>query len=402
MIKGNYGIDNPVKTKRRTGIMPKLKRNAMRKKKTARSVSMSKRKHQPIRKKAKPLSTTKKSKPRKRTAKKAKRVIKASRVRNKIITVIGSASGLGGVEGHTSEGPIVLKQSRYLKALNLPLKWDAMLRPDLPKKGHIAADKMIGEFCYSLAEKVSGLAKKKKPFLVVGGDHTCAVGTWSGAYDALHQTGDIGLIWIDAHMDSHTPESSITQHIHGMPLAVLLGYGFKSLTRILHLLPKLKPRNVCLIGVRSFEYGEAILLKHLNVRVYFMQEVKTRGFAAVLKEAVKHVSEHTVGYGISLDIDSMDPMEAPGVDVPEAGGIGAKDMIAGLKMVVSDPKLIAAEIVEFDPSRDENEKTEKIAVSLLDVFAKGMAKASKQSKKSTKSKKSKKGNTHVKYRSARR
>src|SRR5665213_879539 len=176
---------------------------------------------------------------------------------------------------------------------------------------------------------MSTLLQQHKFVSVVGGDHSCAIGTWSGVYDAMHHLGDIGLIWIDAHMDSHTPETTPTNHIHGMPLACLLGYGYPTLTGVLHAAPKFKPENVCLIGVRSYEKGEAALLKHLNVRVFFMEEVQERGFEVVLAEAVQHVNQHTIGYGITLDIDAVDPLEAPGVDVPEPEGIHVKALCNG-------------------------------------------------------------------------
>ena len=154
-----------------------------------------------------------------------------------------------------------------------------------------------------------------------------------------------------------------------MPLACLLGYGFSSLTNILHTAPKIKPRNLCLIGVRSFEKGEAEFLKRLNVRVYEMDEVHQRGLDVVMNEAMYIVSENTVGYGISIDIDGIDPKEAPGVDVPEPNGIHVHDLIVGLRQFAADPRLLLTEIVEFDPQHDVNHKTEKVFVELLKTLA---------------------------------
>jgi arginase len=185
----------------------------------------------------------------------------------------------------------------------------------------------------------------------------------------------MGLIWFDAHMDSHTPETSESQRIHGMPLACLLGYGYPTLTSIMHHQPKFKPENVCLIGVRSFESGEAAFLKRLNVRIYFMDEVKERGFDTVLQEAVELVSRHTIGYGLSIDLDGLDPQDAPGVDVPEIDGVGAVDFCAALKKVVSDPRLIATEVVEFDPTKDVARKTEILVADILKIIATGAVKA---------------------------
>ncbi|VVC76040.1 Arginase [Aquicella siphonis] len=283
--------------------------------------------------------------------------------------LIGYSCGIAGADIHAGDGPIVMRKSGLLQDLSrqgYPFTWEAMITS--PDFNALSIEKRVGLSCDALAREVSRLACAQVPFGVIGGDHTCAIGTWSGIYDALHEKGDFGLIWIDAHMDSHTPDTSITGRIHGMPLACLLGEGYDDLTGVLHPAPKLKPENICLIGVRSFEQGEADFLKRMNVRIFYMDEVKQRGFPAVLEDAVSHVSRHTFGYGISLDLDGIDPVEAPAVDVPEPDGIHAQDLLNGLSAISSDPRLIAAEIVEFDPSRDENRKTEKIIISVLQAL----------------------------------
>lgn len=279
--------------------------------------------------------------------------------------LIGWASGIAGVDAAGGQAPMVLQQSPYAAELNL--KWDAIIHAS--ETTNLRMDEYIKHLCEQLAQAVSSLVKAGEKPCVIGGDHTCAIGTWSGVYDAMHDKGDLGLIWIDAHMDSHTPETSESGRIHGMPLAALLGYGYPTLTSILHYAPKLKPENVCLIGVRSFEAGEAALLKRLNVRVYFMDEVKERGFATVLQEALMKVKRETAGFGLTLDLDALDPEEVPGVDVPEPDGILVKDLRTGLANVLSDPALLATEIVEFDPSRDKNQATEQLIVELLAMIA---------------------------------
>ncbi len=289
--------------------------------------------------------------------------------------LLGCASGLAGADIHSGDGPLTIRHSKYLSILDeagIDYEWTPMVSsPDSAEATDKRLDELVASACLELANEVSPFAKQEKSFCIVGGDHSCAIGTWSGVYDALHQKGDVGLIWFDAHMDSHTPESSETKRIHGMPLACLLGYGFPTLTSILHDQPKFKPENVCLIGVRSFESGEAALLKRLNVRVYMMDEVKARGFDVVLQEAVQHVNKHTIGFGLSLDIDGIDPIDAPGVDVPEVDGVRADDFCAGLAKVVSDPRLIAVEVVEFDPTHDVEQKTEKLVADILGIIAVG-------------------------------
>ena len=286
--------------------------------------------------------------------------------------LIGCAYGIAGADIHSGDGPLKLKQSKYFSLLTesgTPFVWREMVSAAESNGGR--KDELVARACTALANIVSPLAKNAEPFCVIGGDHSCAIGTWSGVYDAMHEKGDIGLIWIDAHMDSHTPETSPSGNIHGMPLACLLGFGFPTLTSVLHQAAKFKPENVCLIGVRSFEHGEAALLERLKVRIYYMDEIKQRGLASVMQEAVAHVTANTVGYGVSIDIDAVDPQDAPGVDVPEDNGISGADLCAVMQKVAADPKLIATEVVEFDPSHDSADKTEKLIANLVNVIAAG-------------------------------
>jgi arginase len=277
--------------------------------------------------------------------------------------IIGCASKAGGHHSNCDKGVLVLAKS----ARELGIKWvDTLLELT---DADWSIEQVVAELNTRLALSIKQqIATGKKP-MVIGGEHTCAVGTWSGVQSAYADQGDIGLIWIDAHMDSHTPQTSLSQHLHGMPLAALLGYGYPSLTGILHSAPKLLPRNLCLIGVRSFEEGEAVLLKKLNVKVYFIDEVLQRGFMNVLQEAIASVSVNTCGFGVSLDLDSIDPQDAPAVDVPEANGIRAHDVLVGLEKVAQDKRLLAVEIVEFDPMHDIDHKTEKLVMKCLEIFA---------------------------------
>lgn len=286
-----------------------------------------------------------------------------------VLHLIGYASGIAGVYPSCGEGPVVLQTSSLwpsLLAKGLHVTWDGLLKPNLQL---MTKEKIVRALNEQLALTVLNVLKKKQPFLVIGGDHTCAIGTWSGVYDVVHEQGDLGLIWIDAHMDSHTPQTTMTGRIHGMPLACLLGRGDYQLTTILHAQAKLKPENLILIGVRSFEKGEADLLRDLNVRIYYMPEVKKRGLTAILEEARQTLHSRTLAYGVSLDLDSIDPLEAPGVDVPEPNGLHIQDLLTGWTTLMRDPKCIGAEIVEFDPIHDKNQMTEKILLLLIDRFA---------------------------------
>ena len=128
---------------------------------------------------------------------------------------------------------------------------------------------------------------------------------------------------------------------------------------------KVRPENLCLVGVRSFEKSEAGLLQSLGVKIYYMDEVKQRGLSAVMQEALQHVTRHTIGFGVSLDLDGIDPVEAPGVDVPEPDGLHTLDLLESLAEITQHAKFLTAEIVEFDPSKDRNKLTENLILKLI-------------------------------------
>lgn len=224
--------------------------------------------------------------------------------------------------------------------------------------------KTIASVNRQLAKAAFNLAKEGAFFISVGGDHSSGIGTWSGVANALRPKGDIGLIWIDAHMDSHTQQTSESGNIHGMPLAVLLGHGNDALTKIGDASAKVKPENLVLIGIRSFEAGEEALLKALNVRIYFMEEVQMRGLSVVMKEALEIVTRNTVGFGVSFDLDSIDPEFAPGVGTPVANGIHPDEMLSALCLLRDFPPL-AFEFVEYIPSLDKNLKSFQFIQQLL-------------------------------------
>ncbi len=150
-----------------------------------------------------------------------------------------------------------------------------------------------------------------------------------------------------------------------MPLAILLVYGDHSLVNLLEKGPMLNPRHVCLIGVRSYEEGEATLLHRLGVRIYFMKEVEERGFKAVFEEALDLVKKGTKGFGLSIDLDAFDPQEAPGVGSPVPLGLKAGEVISALPLVQNDPAFKALEIVEYNPDRDKDGKTLVLMRNLL-------------------------------------
>jgi arginase len=204
--------------------------------------------------------------------------------------IIGVACGSGARDHGCEDGPAMLHALGFLRELEDTdgrLRWDQTIRAPAAESDALQA---VASIAGTLARSVARTLSEGDFPLVIGGDHSCAIGTWSGVHANLADAGRLGLVWIDAHMDSHTFKTSPSQAIHGMPLACLLGYGDAKLTQVMSDHPKVLPQNVCLIGVRSFESGEAALLRTLGVRIYFMDEVKKRGLREVFREAVAHVS----------------------------------------------------------------------------------------------------------------
>lgn len=283
------------------------------------------------------------------------------------ISLFGYASGIAGARAGSEKGPQILKDSPFWTNSKLHLDWQAMLKAD----STLSKLATVKQLCEMLSLLTANSAIEKKFFTVFGGDHSSAIGTWSGVSHAKKASGSIGLIWVDAHMDSHTPETSQSGNIHGMPLACLLGYGDSALTHLLNPESKLKPENVCLIGIRSYETGEMELLKKLGVRIFYIDEVKQRGMDAVMKEAITIVKRNTVGYGITIDIDGIDPKDAPGTGTREPNGIPGQALCEALTLVANDADLLGAEIVEFDPSRDQDHLTEKLIIQMLQAICLG-------------------------------
>lgn len=269
-----------------------------------------------------------------------------------MIPFVGLASGLGAGNKGCQDGPIAIQN-------HMPdAHWQTMIHSTSSTSSKW---EQIPALNTQLAKAIFSCASKH-PFVVsIGGDHSCAIGTWSGIAEA-YRYKDIGLIWIDAHMDSHTPETSETGNIHGMPLAALLGHGPSSLTHILSEKPKIKPENLFLVGIRSFEDGEKKLLEKLGVRVYFMEEVKQRGLQTILSEILEKLS--AIPYGISLDVDFFDPSEIIATGTPVIGGGNPQEFVESYSLFTSHPP-IAFELVEFNPSKDIENTTLNHILNIL-------------------------------------
>jgi arginase len=278
------------------------------------------------------------------------------------VEVIGAAWGLGGAEPGCAQAPEVLAPllSARMRERGVPVIQGPVLHPLANERRKQFA---VSRLCASLGTAVADSLRLGRLPCILGGDHSCAGGTWSGVARTVR--GELGLVWVDAHMDSHTPRTSHTGRLHGMPLAWLLGedddplYGLAS--------GVLDPGNVCLVGVRSFETEEADRLERLGVRVFMMDEVRSRGLRAVFDEALAIATGGTARYGISIDLDAVAPEEAPGVGTPVAGGIPAAELIDAMRSIGRAPELAAVELVEYCPPLDAQGRSARIAVDLLEA-----------------------------------
>ncbi|MBD2103971.1 arginase [Leptolyngbya sp. FACHB-261] len=289
------------------------------------------------------------------------------------IGLIGAATGWGARRHHSEDGPAALQASglvEQLLATGIPAHWLTSVYPALRYASHQINQQqealpLVLAHVQDVAIAVADAVKQDYFPVVLGGDHSVAIGTWSGLTQALGLGQNLGLLWLDAHLDSHTFATSPSKACHGMGLATLLGQGETSLVDLQSVGGKLSPKQVAVIGARSFEAEEVSLLQQLGVRVFLMTEVAERGLDTVLAEALEIVTDRTGGFGLSLDLDSLDPSDAPGVGVPEAGGIKAAELLAAFRLIRQHPGLKAIEIVEYTPQQDMDQRTAQLVAQIL-------------------------------------
>jgi len=239
--------------------------------------------------------------------------------------------------------------------------------PELKKEGDPSAKylKEITATCTKSAELVAKALEAGKIPLVLGGDHSVAAGTVSGVaefYRRDHKT--IGLLWIDAHSDINTPGTSPSGNVHGMPLAALMGLGPSELGNIFDFSPKVKPENCVLFGVRDIDAAERANILRAGIHVFTMRDIDERGIRSLMEEALYIVSKGTAGYHVSLDMDWVDPEDAPGVGTPVRGGATYREAHLAMEIIADRGGMLSFEVVEINPVLDEKNRTADLAVEL--------------------------------------
>lgn len=280
----------------------------------------------------------------------------------KDFTIIPACIGMAAANPQTLDGPIYLQDNQLKDYL-----WESAITISGNERGFDALPKVL-EFSQALAQKTNELVKAGKLFLTMGGDHSCAIGTWSGVAAAVD--GELGLIWVDAHFDSHTPETSHSQNIHGMPVSALLGHGHVGLVDLIQQTPALKPENICFIGIRDYEPEEQKFVDDLGIKVFYMESVKEQGLKSVFQQALQHVTKQTKAFGLSIDVDGVDAKDAPGTGLPIADGIRGNELTQVIHGLAQQEQFIGAEIAEFNPHNDVDVKTAILIKGMVEsIFA---------------------------------
>jgi len=244
----------------------------------------------------------------------------------------------------------------------------AVAIPEQKKEGAANAKylKEITATCTKEAELVLKTLEAGRVPLCLGGDHSMAAGRVSGVAEFYHrQNQRVGLIWIDAHTDMNTPDTSPSGNVHGMPLACCIGAGPEELTRIFGYSPKVDAANVALVGIRSVDDQERVNVQHSGLHVFTMRDIDERGLGTVIDEAIRIASSGTAGFHVSLDMDAVDPQEAPGVGTPVRGGITYREAHLAMETLNDTGKMLSMEVVEVNPVIDEVNRTAILAVELV-------------------------------------
>jgi arginase len=224
----------------------------------------------------------------------------------------------------------------------------------------------IAAACERLGELVAqGLTDGKRP-LVLGGDHSIAAGTVAGVSRYFRGADrKVGLLWMDAHADMNTPQSSPSGNVHGMPLACCVGVGPGSLTGMFGFAPKVEPANVALVGIRDVDQLERGVVRDTGVRAFTMRDIDERGMRVVMDEAIAIATNGTAGFHLSLDMDFVDPEFAPGVGTPVRGGVTYREAHLAMELICDSGRMVSMEVVEVNPVIDEVNRTADLAVELI-------------------------------------
>lgn len=289
----------------------------------------------------------------------------------KTISIIGVPMDLGQSRRGVDMGPSAMRYAGAMERLER-LGYRIQDLGDIPiiKHDRKSSDQVsnlknlqqVVEANQKLADMVDKEISKGYFPLIFGGDHSIAIGSLAGISKHYEK---LGVIWYDAHVDLNTVETSPSGNIHGMPLAASLGLGNEELTTIGGYTPKIESENIVIIGARSLDPGERELIENKGIKVFTMHKIDRIGMPKVMEEAIAYLQDRTDGVHLSLDVDGLDPSEAPGVGTPVIGGMTYRESHLAMEMLAEAEIITSAEFVEVNPILDEKNKTAILAVGLM-------------------------------------
>lgn len=291
----------------------------------------------------------------------------------KRIRILGAPIDLGAGRRGVDMGPSALRVARVGEQMR-ELGYEVEDGGDVPVRNpeeqphgdpRLKYRDPIREMSEALAQRVEKAIVDGCLPLILGGDHSVAIGSTAGLARALRPRGEsFGIIWFDAHADMNVPESTPSGNIHGMALAVALGLGDSSLTEVAGFAPKVAPKNAVLVGTRSIDDKERDVVRQSGIHIFTMREIDERGMRAVMQDALAAALDGTRGVHVSLDIDFMDPDLAPGTGTVVRGGATEREAHLAMEMVADTGKLFSMDVTEINPVLDERNQTARLAVDL--------------------------------------
>ncbi|MEE8583453.1 MAG: arginase [Acidobacteriota bacterium] len=286
---------------------------------------------------------------------------------NQAICIIGVPMDLGQSRRGVDMGPSAIRYAglaNRLRKLGCTVRdcgnLEIPVRDTLPEEGGVEYLPAVVQACQAVYEAGEAALQRGDLPIYLGGDHSIALGTVSAS--TLH--GRCGLIWIDAHGDFNTPETSPSGNLHGMPLAALTGRGAPPMVDLVRPGRKMADRDIMIIGVRSLDRQEREALRSSDLGVYTMRDIDEEGIARVANQALQRLS-HCERIHISLDMDCLDPAEAPGVGTPVPGGITYREAHLLMEIIAGSEKLFSLEVVEVNPILDHRNRTAELSIELV-------------------------------------
>ena len=290
------------------------------------------------------------------------------------VRIIGVPMDLGQSRRGVDMGPSALRGAGLqtsIKKLGLQVEDIGNLSVKQPEEMPIGEKRAkymqeIAETCGDVAAAAEKSLSEGFLPLVLGGDHSIAAGVAAGVANHFRkEKKQIGYLWLDAHGDMNTPETSPSGNVHGMPLAAIMGYGAPELVDLLGFKPKAEPGNIVIVGARDLDAQERKIVKKSGIHVFTMRDIDERGMREVMSDALKYAMDDTAGIAVSLDMDFVDPSDAPGVGTPVRGGVTYREAHLAMEMIADTESMVSLEVVEINPILDEHNRTALLGVELV-------------------------------------